>query len=242
MTQNHRVTRTGLAADYRQMAKGRYLLLRITQDEEPGGSNMKRTIPFMHWLALLVWVLPAYSSQSPQQLVRDTSTQILSAIQREESTIARQPERLYELVSEVVLPHFDFERMGRWVLGKYWKRATPEQQQAFVHEFQALLVRTYGNALARYAGEEIFYPPLKVGEQERRVTVPMEVRQPNGMPVRIVYRMYRANSNWKVYDVAVEGVSLVTNYRTTFSSKIQQEGLEQLIRQLAAANKAPGTT
>jgi phospholipid transport system substrate-binding protein len=202
---------------------------------------MKRHIRILPFLTLLVWALPAYSSPSPQQLVRDTSTQILTAIQREESAIAQQPDRLYELVSEVVLPHFDFERMGRWVLGKHWRRATPEQQQAFVREFRALLVRTYSNALARYAGEEIVYPPLKVGEQERRVTVPMEVRPPGGMPVQIVYRMYRDHGNWKVYDVAVEGVSLVTNYRTTFSSKIQREGLEQLIRQLAAANKTPGT-
>lgn len=193
-------------------------------------------------LALLTFGPPAFPGQSPQDLVYATSTQMLVRLREEKTAIEQEPERLYELVSEIVLPHFDFERMGRWTLGKYWQRATDPQRDQFINEFRSLLVRKYGSALAEYADEEIVYLPFTMNENDTRVTVHTEIKPASGAPVRIAYRLHRTDSSWKVYDVAIEGISLVTNYRTSFTSTIRQDGLEQLIRQLAAINKGAGTT
>lgn len=185
---------------------------------------------------------PAFSGQPPVELVRDTSTQMMTRIRQESPVIEQSPDRLYELVSEIVLPHFDFESMGRWILGKYWQRATPAQRNQFVSEFRSLLVRKYGNALAEYADEEIIYLPFSMDANDTRVTVNTEIKPANGTSVNIAYRLYQTDSGWKVYDVAIAGISLVTNYRTSFASKIRQDGLEQLIRQLALINKQAGTS
>ncbi|MDH3527856.1 MAG: ABC transporter substrate-binding protein [Gammaproteobacteria bacterium] len=193
-------------------------------------------------LALLAFGPQVLSGQPPQELVRDTSTQMLTRLRQESKLIEQTPERLYELVSEIVLPHFDFELMGRWTLGKYWQRATPAQRDQFISEFRSLLVRKYGSALAEYVDEEIVYLPFTMSEKDTQVTVHTEINPVNGIPVNITYRLHHTDSGWKVYDVAIEGISLVTNYRTSFISKIRQDGLEQLIRQLAAINKGDGTT
>lgn len=203
---------------------------------------MKRYLTVILSLALLASGSPVFPAQSPQELVNATSTEVLTRIREEKKLIEQTPERLYELVSEIVLPHFDFERMGRWTLGKYWQRATPAQRDQFISEFRALLVRKYGRALAQYSDEEIIYPPFSMGNNDTRVTVHTEIKPANGIPVDIAYRLHQTDSGWKVYDVTIEGISLVTNYRTSFTSKIRQEGLEQLIRQLAAINRGTAET
>ncbi len=203
---------------------------------------MKRYLTVVLSLALLAFGPPVLPGQSPQDLVHATSTRMLTKIRQEKTLIEQEPGRLYELVSEIVLPHFDFERMGRWTLGKYWQRATLEQRDQFINEFRSLLVRKYGSALADYSDEEIVYLPFTMDENDTRVTVHTEIKPANGMPVHIAYRLHHTGSGWKVHDVSIEGISLVTNYRTSFTSKIRQEGLEQLIRQLAAINKGAGTT
>lgn len=203
---------------------------------------MKRYLTVILSLALVAFGSPAFSGQPPAELVRDTSTQMMTRIRQESPVIEQAPERLYELVSEIVLPHFDFENMGRWILGKYWRHATPAQRNQFVSEFRSLLVRKYGNALVEYADEEIVYLPSSMDANDTRVTVDTKINPANGVPVHIAYRLYQTDNGWKVYDVSIEGISLVTNYRTSFTSKIRQDGLEQLIRQLALINKKAGTT
>ena len=203
---------------------------------------MKRYLTVILSLALLAFGSPAFSGQPPVELVRDTSTQMMTRIRQESTVIEQSPERLYELVSEIVLPHFDFESMGRWILGKYWQRATPAQRDQFISEFRSLLVRKYGSAVAQYADEDIVYLPFTMDANDTRVTVNTEISPANGTPVQIAYRLYHTDSGWKVYDVAIEGISLVTNYRTSFSSKIRQDGLDQFIKQLALINKEAGTT
>ncbi len=206
---------------------------------------MKRPFTLMLSLALMAFGPQVFPSQPPQELVRDTSTQMLTRLRQEKTVIEQAPERLYELVSEVVMPHFDFERMARWTLGKYWRRATPAQRNQFISEFRSLLVRKYGSALAVYVDEEIDYLPFTMNENDTRVTVHTEINPANGIPVTIAYRLHRTDGDWLVYDVSIEGISLVTNYRTTFTSKIRRDGLDKLISQLAAINKggaAAGTT
>ena len=180
---------------------------------------------------------PSTHALSPQELVRDTSSRMLAALRDERQVIAENPGRLYELVADIVLPYFDFERMSQWVLGKNWRRATPEQRTRFVEQFRKLLVRTYGNALSDYADEKIIYLPFNDAAKERKVTVRTEIEQ-GGSTIPIFYSMYNSRQGWKVYDVAISGVSLVTNYRSTFSGIIRSEGMDTLIDQLVERNSA----
>jgi len=205
-----------------------------------GVNQMRLYISVLHLLVLLVFTTPASSDQSPLKLVRDTSTQMLMTLREEETSVKQNPARLHEIVTENVLPNFDFERMGRWTLGKYWRNANPQQREEFIKEFRALLVRSYGRALVDYADAEIVYLPLRMKDDEAQVKVHTELSRPHDNAVKITYSLHSTKNGWKVYDVAIEGVSLVTNYRSSFMSKVRQDGLDQLINQLAANNKKAG--
>ena len=187
-------------------------------------------------LLLLPLSVPA-TGGSPQQLVRDTSSRMLAAMRAEQDSISQDPARLYMLVEEIVLPNFDFRRMSQWVLGKNWRVATPQQRELFVAEFRQLLVRTYGTALLEYADEELIYLPFTETTEAKSVTVRTEIDQPGVGVIPINYSMYRSNAGWKVYDISISGVSLVTNYRSSYGSIIRNNGIDHLIDQLAERNR-----
>jgi phospholipid transport system substrate-binding protein len=196
------------------------------------------------FLFLVVMLLaPGQSSaadMSPQDLVQDTSSRMLAALRQEKEAIQKDPARLYELVADIVLPNFDFRRMGQWVLGKYWRSASPEQRERFVRGFRHQLIRTYGIALIQYSDEKINYLPFGAEAEARQVTVRTEIEQKNGLAIPISYSLYSTGEGWKVYDVAIEGVSLVTNYRSTFSRIIEEHGMDALIKQLEARKEEAG--
>ncbi len=197
---------------------------------------MRLYISVIQLLALLAFTTPASSGQPPLELVRDTSTQMLMMLKEEKTSIKENPARLDEIVAEIVLPHFDLERMGRWTLGKYWRNANPQQREEFVKEFRALLIRSYGRALLDYADAEIVYLPFRMQDDETRVKVHTELSRSNENSVKITYSMHSTANGWKIYDVAIQGISLVTNYRSTFMNKVKNDGLDQLIFLLAARN------
>jgi phospholipid transport system substrate-binding protein len=172
-----------------------------------------------------------------QKLVVDTSKEIMLRLEKEESVVRAESDRLYQIVEEMVLPHFDFNSMSSWVLGKYWRKATPEQKQRFADEFQKLLVRTYSNALLEAIGKKIDYLPLKSNKADAdEVTIRTEVEQKGGFPIPIDYKMHLKNNEWKVFDVVIDNISLVANYRTTFSKEIKDEGIDKLIDNIAERN------
>ncbi len=191
-------------------------------------------------LIMLMGSAPSWAVQSPQDLVQQTAEQMLDKLRTERQIIDAHPGRIYELVNKIVLPHFDFERMSRWVLGRYWRTATPQQRKEFVEQFQALLVRTYAKSLSSYADNKITYLPFRGTPQQTEVKVRTEVDQPGGFPIPIDYDLYLKGDEWKVYDVTIDGVSLVTNYRTTFANQIRRDGLDKLIASLAERNKQDG--
>ena len=197
---------------------------------------MRLYISVIQLLVLLVFTTPASSDQPPLELVRDASTQMLMMLKEEKTSIKENPARLDEMVAEIVLPHFDLERMGRWTLGKYWRNANPQQREEFVKEFRALLIRSYGRALLDYADAEIVYLPFRMQDDETRVKVHTELSRSNENSVKITYSMHSTANGWKIYDVAIQGISLVTNYRSTFMNKVKKDGLDQLIVLLAARN------
>ena len=179
---------------------------------------------------------------NPEAIVRETSDRMLAVLKEQHAVIKAEPDRLYGLIDDIVLPHFDFVRMARWVLGKHWRKASPEQQQKFVDEFRTLLVRTYGTALLDYTELTIHYLPLRMAAGSEDVTVRTEVVKPGGLPIPISYSMFRREDGWKVYDVVIEGISLVSNYRAEFSAQISSAGMDGLIQRLVERNAQGGST
>lgn len=192
------------------------------------------------WFVLLVTVLfagPAYAIKAPEVLVSETTDKITGALRVEQENIKAKPGRLFEIVDEVVLPHFDFHRMSSWVLGKYWRQANEQEREQFTKEFRILLVRTYAKALNDNYDRKIDMLPVRIQKDGQEATVRTEVQQDAGFPIPIDYRMYVKGDAWKVYDVSVDNISLVANYRTSFAQEIRKDGLPKLIARLADRNK-----
>ncbi|MGW8227932.1 MAG: MlaC/ttg2D family ABC transporter substrate-binding protein [Gammaproteobacteria bacterium] len=184
--------------------------------------------------------LVGQAASGPQELVKETTDQTLLRLQRERTVLQQNPDGIYDLVKEVITPHFDFVRISAWVLGKYWRTASKDQKLRFVTAFRTILVQTYGVVLLDYTDQEIRYLPLRDDPASGDVTVRTEVVQPNGKVVSINYQLYLNNGAWKVYDISVEGVSLVTNFRTSFATEIKQSGLDTLIQRLEAKTVSGG--
>ncbi len=199
---------------------------------------MKNYIKCWVFLLLVVFCLGAQASrQSPQDLIESTANQVLKKLSSEKALISKEPGRVYDLVNEFILPHFDFERMSKSVLGKYWRRTTTEQKTRFIEEFRTLLVRTYATSLAEYTNNKISYLPFRDDVSSGDVTVRSEIDQPGGFPIPINYRLKKNGDTWKVYDVTIDDISLVANYRSSFSKEIRKAGLDKLISTLTHRNK-----
>jgi phospholipid transport system substrate-binding protein len=195
---------------------------------------------FQYWLVLFVGIfgLQALAWGHPaEEVVKETAEKILTQLRKERAEVQKNPQRVDELVDKIVLPHFDFYKMSSRVLGKYWRRASDEQKEKFTKEFRILLVRTYAKALVDNMDQTIDYLPVRAPKNAEDVTVKTEIPQQGGFPLPIDYSMYLTNGEWKVYDVEIDGVSLVINYRTTFANEIKQAGLDKLIAKLATRNK-----
>jgi len=199
---------------------------------------MKRLICFVI-LFIASITANAAPAISADQLVRNTAETMLARIDANRDRIQAEPEYIYEMVNEVMLPHVDFTRMARWVLGKHWRRANPEQRQQFVNEFRTLIVRTYSTALLEYSGQKIDFLPARGKAGSKQVSVKTEIHPAQGPTIPITYSLYENDdAQWKVYDVSIDGISLVNNYRTSFSSQIRRAGgLNKLINQLQSRNQ-----
>jgi phospholipid transport system substrate-binding protein len=189
------------------------------------------------WMLLLIVPQLAAAVTDPLNLVRDTSERCLSEIINRKAELTETPGKIYSLVDDIVLPSFDFERMSRLVLGKFWRQASEQEKQDFVREFRQMLVRTYGTALLQFSGQEIKYLPMRLAPDATDVTVNTEVKNPGAPPVPINYSLYLAADDWKVYDVSIDGVSLVSNYRNSFNAQIRRYTLAGLIGKLADRNR-----
>ncbi len=200
---------------------------------------MKKIIVLGLFLLTLSSGVIGAAVQSPQDVVQNTSTQMLDALRKNSATLRQDSSRIYELVEKIVLPNFDFELMSRWVLGRAWQQATPDQRRRFADEFRLLLVRTYARALLEYADNAVRVPP-QPPVSGQQATIRTEVQPKTGQPIQINYSMNQGKEGWKVYDVTVDGVSLVTNYRSTFASQIRDKGLDAVITDLQQRNAQGG--
>ncbi|VAX08644.1 Phospholipid ABC transporter shuttle protein MlaC [hydrothermal vent metagenome] len=187
-------------------------------------------------LLVLLGLQPAWAVQAPLKLVQETSDKVLEKVVNRKDELNEYPGKIVALVNDIVAPQFDFVRMSRLVLGKYWRRASKGQQGDFIEQFRTLLVRTYAIALLNYSGQAIVYLPMHEHEGATEVTVNTEVRDGGAPPIPISYRLYLKDGGWQVYDVVIDNISLVSNYRTGFSNKIRRKGMDSLIAQLKKKN------
>ena len=178
----------------------------------------------------------------PDVLIKNTSQEVLAIVKQDKDIQAGNQKKVLELVDAKVLPHFNFQRMTRLAVGKHWRTATPEQRKMLETEFRNLLVRTYTKAFTVYRDQNVEIKPLKMAEGATEVTVKTVIVKPGGQPVPVDYDMEKTADGWKVYDLLVEGVSLVTSYRGTFSDQIQQGGIDGLIKTLVEKNQAAAST
>jgi len=190
----------------------------------------------------LILAQPALSMENdPQALVKNTTVKMFDALKEDKENFDKNPELIYGLVSKIVLPHFDFISMSKWVLGKHWNSSTRAQKIGFIKAFRELMVRTYSIALFEYINSEITYKALRDDVSSGDVTVRTQVTTAKGDPVDVNYSLHKKKKGWKVYDIAVEGVSLIANNKTSFATEIKQKGLDALIARLQKHNKGKGT-
>ena len=201
---------------------------------------MKRFLGITVLLLSNLLVFPAWSMDlAPDRLVDKTVKEVIEIIQKDEALKNGDRDKMHDLIETKILPHFNFSRMTQLAMGQHWSKAAPEQQNKLVNEFRTLLVRTYSNALSSYHNETINVNPIKQLGDQTETTVRTVVIQGNGKePVPIDYSMEKKTDGWKVYDVTVAGVSLVTNYRGSFNSQVRKGGVEGLLKVLTDKNKS----
>jgi phospholipid transport system substrate-binding protein len=196
---------------------------------------MKKLLAFC--FAALVSIA-AFAQEAPDALVQRVTGEVLDIVSKDKDIQNGSTQKVIDLVDQKVLPHFNFRHMTALALGKEWKKASPEQQQQLTAEFKTLLVRTYSNALTNYKNQKVVFKPLKMNPADSEVLVRTEVMQPGSKPVQLDYSLEKLDNGWKVFDVVVAGISLVTNYRDQFSQEVRNSGIDGLIQSIASKNKS----
>ncbi|MBI3715473.1 MAG: ABC transporter substrate-binding protein [Betaproteobacteria bacterium] len=202
--------------------------------------------PFLTLLISSLWLLAPMAradEAAPDEMVRKTTTEILTAIKTDKDLQAGDTKKIEKLADEKILPYFNFAHMTQLAVGRSWRDANDAQKKSLTDEFRRLLVRTYSKSLTDFRNQVIDVKPLKMTAADTEVTVKTLINQPGGQAIPIDYSMEKTPGGWKVYDVVIDGVSLVTNYRGSFSTEVNQGGIDGLIKSLADRNnKNAGTS
>lgn len=196
----------------------------------------------MKWLIGIVagFVLAAgvgAQETAPDALVKDVTEEVLTIVRADKDIQSGNTKKAIELVEAKVLPHFNFARMTQLAMARDWRQASPAQQKTLVDEFRTLLVRTYSKALTEYKKQTIDYKPFKMQPADTDVKVRTEIKQAGGKPIQLDYYLEK-QQGWKVYDIEVGGISLVTNYREFFATEVRNGGIDGLIKSLQTKNKS----
>ena len=178
---------------------------------------------------------------APDVLIKSIAQDVITIVKEDKDIQAGNQKKILALVDAKVLPNFDFTRMTQLAAGKYWRQATPEQKNALVTEFRNMLVRTYTKAFTLYRDQSIEVAPLKLAATDTETTVKTRILKAGAQPTAVDYQMKKSDNGWKVFDVVIEGVSMVTSYRGSFASQIEQpgnvsQGIDALIKSLADMN------
>lgn len=195
---------------------------------------MKRILATL--ASLLVMSSAIAQEVAPDALVKGVTDDVLAIVRADKDIQSGNTHKAVALAEAKVLPHFNFPHMTALAVGKEWRQTTPAQQKSLIDEFRTLLVRTYSKALTEYRSQTIDFKPLKMAASDTEAVVRSVVNQPGSKPVQIDYNLERTEQGWKVYDISVAGISLVTNYRSSFAQEVSAKGIDGLIQTLRAKN------
>ena len=187
----------------------------------------------------LLMIAPSAFAQedSPDAMIKSVTEEVLSIVRQDKDIQSGNTQKAINLVETKVLPHFNFQRMTSLAVGREWNKANAEQKKRLTEEFKTLLVRTYSNALTGYRNQTVRYRPTRMQAGDTEVVVKSEILQPGNKPIQLQYSVEKQNEGWKVYDVVVAGVSLVSNYRSTFNQEVSANGIDGLIKMLVDKNQ-----
>lgn len=198
---------------------------------------MKKIIQLKLFIGLVLMLSSVQASIDPaEQIVRSTTDEVFSRMNNERVALESDPTLIYNLINEVIMPNFDFISMSKWVLGKNWGSVSDEQQDRFVKEFRKMLVRTYAKTLLEFSEDSVDYLPVKNKPHSNLRLVKTVINRQSLENVPIDYRLYKKDDNWKVVDVVINSVSLVSTYRGSFESEIKRNGFDDLINKLIDKN------
>jgi len=175
--------------------------------------------------------------QKPDELVKQVTEDVMKAIQSDKQLAAGDKQKALRLAEEKILPHVDFEEATRLAVGRSWREASAEQKKQLTGEFRRMLLRTYSNAISAYQGQQMKVLPLHMKAGETDVAVRNQYIKPGQKPVQVDYQMHKVGNDWKIYDIIVEGVSLVLTYRSEFDQVVKESGVDGLIKRIAAKNE-----
>lgn len=199
---------------------------------------MRKMLQLFAGLSMAAFMQVAVAETAPDELVKSTANEVLTIIKQDKDIQAGNISKITQVAEEKILPNFNFDRTSRMVLGKHWRTASPQQKEEFKKQFRDLLIRTYASALSKYQNQTIEFKPMRMQPGDKEVTVRSEIMQPGGQPIAVDYSLEKTADSWKVYDIVIEGVSLVTNYRGQFAEEVKRSGLDGLIQKLSEKNKS----
>ena len=188
------------------------------------------------------WADTPAEGLAPDALIKNVTEEVLEIVRKDKDIQSGNTKKAIDLVEAKVLPHFNFTRMTQLAMARDWRQSTPAQQKTLVDEFRTLLVRTYSKALTEYKNQTIEYKPFKMQAADTDVKVRTDIKQPGGKPIQLDYYLEKQNPGWKVYDIEVGGISLVTNYRESFAQEVRNGGIDGLIKSLQSKNKSGEAT
>jgi phospholipid transport system substrate-binding protein len=192
------------------------------------------------FMLLSLFTAAAFGQQlGPEDLVKKMTAEVFDAIQSDQQLAAGDRQKALKLAEEKILPHVDFEESTRLAVGRSWNQASPEQRKKLTEEFRRMLVRTYSTAVSAYQGQTMKVLPVRMQPDDTEVTVRNQYIRPGARPVALDYSMRKTDGGWKIYDIVVEGVSLVLTYRSEFDVVVKQQGVDGLIKALASKNTPP---
>lgn len=197
---------------------------------------MRTIVASLIILVATLCTFAVHAQEAPDALVRRSTNEILAAMKADKDIQAGNPQKIEKLAEQKILPYFNFVRMTQLAVGRNWRDASDAQKKSLIDEFRTLLVRTYSTSLAQYRDQTIDVKPLKSAAADAEVVVKTQVNQPGGQPIPIDYSLEKGTDGWKVHDVLIDGVSLVTNYRSSFNTEIQKSGIDGLIKSLIERN------
>ena len=199
-------------------------------------NKAKQYVQLVVIILMFAFASNTWAEHPAEVIVKDAVTIVMEKLTEDKEKIQEDPQHLLALVEKYVLPYFDFPKMSSWALGKYSRKATDKQKAEFTEQFRLLLVRTYSKALLEGAGRKVIYLPMRKSNKANEAVVRTEVEQGSAFPLPIDYKMHTVKDKWKVYDVSIDGISIVSNYRNTFAKEIRKNGIDKLIARLSAKN------